>query len=194
MGKYDLTISDIETGVNRFLAEAYATATVSDNPELAYISGGPGAGKTAIEVYLKRQFKMKGERAFEVNSDKIAEFHPQYDEALEELPLECYKITRKFVRPATPKIFDKLMESKINIINENTLDKGEPDIEIARKFKQAGYKITSNIMATDFLESRLSCFEREARTLMAGLTPRGCSMETQTRMYKFFYCRNKRIG
>ena len=136
MGKYELTVYDIETGINRFLAEAYATATVSDNPELVYISAGPGAGKTALEVFFKQMFKAKGERAFTVNSDKIAQFHPQYEDALEELPEECYRITRQFVRPATPRIFEELMNKKISIINENTLDKGEPDIELAKKFKK----------------------------------------------------------
>lgn len=186
MGKYDLTIADIETGINRFLADAYASATVSDNPELIYISAGPGAGKTAVEVHFKKKFKEKGERGFTVNSDKIAEFHPQYEEALEELPEECYRITRQFVRPATPKIFDKLRENKISIINENTLDKGDSDIELAKKFKESGYKISVNIIATDIFESRLSCYEREAAMLLAGLTPRGCSKETQMRMYNSF--------
>lgn len=186
MGKYDLTISDIEVGVKRILTEAYATATVSDNPELVYISAGPGAGKTAIEIYLKQEFRKRGERAFDINSDKIAMFHPQYEDALEELPEECYRITRQFVRPATPMIFDELRKNRIHIINENTLDKGTSDIENARKFKENGYKISANIMATDIFESRLSCYEREANELLIGKTPRGCSKETQQRMYNSF--------
>lgn len=186
MNKYDLTMSDIDIGVKRIITEAYATATISDKPELIYISSGPGAGKTSIEVYFKKRFREKGEKAFDINSDKIAMFHPQYEEALEELPEECYRITRQFVRPATPKIFDELRKSRINIINENTLDKGISDIENATKFKESGYKISANIMATDLFESRLSCYEREANELLIGLTPRGCSKETQERMYNSF--------
>lgn len=186
MEKYNLTQNDIDMGINRILTEAYATATISDEPELAYISAGPGAGKTAIEILLKHKFKEKGVRAFNINSDKIAEFHPQYEEAILELPEECYRITRQFVRPATPIIFDKLRESKISIINENTLDKGITDIENAKKFKQSGYKIFVNIMATDMFESRLSCYERDAKSLSLGLAPRGCSKETQERMYNSF--------
>lgn len=186
MGKYDLTNSDIEYGVNRILTEAYATATISDTPELIFISSGPGSGKTAIEIYLKKSYREKGLRAFDINSDKIATFHPQYEDALEELPEDCYKITRQFVRPATPMIFEDLRNKKITIINENTLDKGKSDIENAKKFKESGYKISVNIMATDIFESRLSCYEREAASLKMGLTPRGCSKETQTRMYNSF--------
>ena len=193
MEKYKLTPTDIKTGINRLLADAYSTATISENPSLVYISAGPGAGKTAIEVFLKKQFKEKGERAYIVNSDKIAEFHPYYEDALEELPEECYRITRQFVRPAAPQIFDELMKNKINIINENTLDKGESDIELAKKFKENGYKISANIIATDIFESRLSCFEREAASLLAGLTPRGCSKETQMRMYNSFVSEVKEL-
>lgn len=186
MGKYDLTMNDIELGIKRILTEAYATATISENPELIYVSAGPGAGKTAIEIYYKKLFKENGERLFDINSDKIAEFHPQYEEALQELPEECYRITRQFVRPATPRIFDELSKTHISIINENTLDKGDYDIANAKKFKENGYKISVCIMATDMFESRLSCYEREANTLLIGLNPRGCSKETQTRMYNSF--------
>lgn len=187
MGKYDLTPLDIEMGINRLLTEAYASATVSTNPTLVYISAGPGAGKTAVESHFKRKFKENGERAYVLNSDKIAEFHPNYEKVLEELsPEEGYRITRQFVRPATPIIFDSLIKKRVSIINENTLDKGESDIELAKKVKENGYKISINIIATDLFESRLSCYEREAAILLAGLTPRGASKETQMRMYNSF--------
>ena len=186
MNKYDLTVTDIDIGVKRILAEAYATASICEKPKIVYITSGPGAGKTSIEVHLKKEFKDQGIKVFDINSDKIAQFHPLYEDALEELPEECYRITRQFVRPATPKVFDELREHKISIINENTLDKGESDIENAKKFKEAGYEISINIMATDILESRLSCFEREANALLMGMQPRGCSKETQNRMYNSF--------
>ena len=187
MSKYELTPADIKLGIDRVLADAYASSTVSDAPTIVYIAAGPGAGKTAVERYFVSKFKHeKGERAYTLNSDRIAEFHPNYDEAIEELPEECYRITRQFVRPATPVIFDELMKSRINLINENLLDKGDYDINIARKLKENGYRISVNIMATDSFEARLSCYERDAAMLSVGLTPRGCSEETQKRMYNSF--------
>ena len=187
MGKYDLTPADLQTGISRVLTEAYASSTISTNPEIIYIVAGPGAGKTSVEAHFKKKFKEKGERAYSINSDQIARFHPYYDDIFaEELPAERYRLTRQFVRPATPIIFDELIKNKINLINENTLDKGESDIELARKLKDNGYRISINIMATELFESRLSCFEREAAMLLAGLTPRGCSKETQLRMYNGF--------
>ena len=46
-----------------------------------------------------------------VDSDKIAEYHPYYDELIfNELPDDVYKITRsEFVRPAGPIIYGELM-------------------------------------------------------------------------------------
>ena len=187
MGKYDLTPADLKTGISRVLTEAYASTTISLNPQIIYIVGGPGAGKTSIEAFFRKKFKEKGERAYSINSDQIARFHPYYDDILaDELPSECYRLTRQFVRPATPILFDELMKNKINLINENTLDKGDSDIDLARKLKNNGYRISINVMSTDLFESRLSCFEREAAMLLAGLTPRGCSKETQVRMYNGF--------
>lgn len=186
MGEYDLTVNDIENGIKRFLSEAYATASVSENPELIFISAGPGAGKTTIENFLKRKLKGKGEKSFEVSSDKVAMYDPRYDDAIEELPEECYRITRQFVRQAMPKIMEELMKHKINIINERTFGRYKEDIDLIKKFRESGYKITSNIIATDIFESRLSCFERDARTLKLGLRPRGCSLENQLRMYNSF--------
>ena len=93
MGKYDLTISDIKVNVDRFLSYIYASARKSENPEIDFIVAGPGAGKSGVESYLKKQLKDKGERCAIVNSDKIAEFHPEYEDAIEELPEVCYKVT-----------------------------------------------------------------------------------------------------
>lgn len=183
MGKYDLKPSDIQFGITRILTEAYATSNVCDEPELIYITGGPGSGKTSVERFLKRNLSNQGKDAFIINSDKIAEYHPQYDEAIEELPEECYRITRQFVRPATPVIYDELRKKRITLLNENTLDHGESDIEQARRFKAAGYKVRVCYMVEDIFETRLCCEERDARTLMLGMTPRGCSKETQERMY-----------
>ena len=80
MSKYELTPADIKLGIDRVLADAYASSTVSDSPTIIYIAAGPGAGKTSIERYFITKFKNeKGERPYVLNSDMIAEFHPNYD-------------------------------------------------------------------------------------------------------------------
>ena len=184
---YEITEEQKINAIRNILLEAYATCTSNDNPELVYITAGPGAGKSTIEKKFKKRIEKKGIIPFIINSDKIASYHPYAKEALKKLlPKQFYKMTRKFVRPAAPVILKELRDAKISLINENTLDHGESDIEQAKAFKDAGYKITVNVIATDIFESRLSCFEREAFSLRQGKVPRGCSKESQERMYNSF--------
>lgn len=186
MDKYQLTELDIQNGINRFLMDIYSTVERSEKPELVIVSAGPGAGKTGVEIFYKKKFKDIGEKVAIVNSDKIAMYHPNYEEALEELPDIFYKTTRQFVRPASSVIYKELREKNINIINENTLDKGESDMDMITKFKEAGYSISVNIVATDIYIARLACFQREAKQLELGETPRGISKANQERMYNAY--------
>lgn len=187
MGKYDLTTEDINKNINRFLTYIYGSAVSSKNPQIFFVVAGPGAGKSGVEAFLKYQLKEKGEKAAVVNSDKIAEFHPAYEDALAELlSEERYRVTRQFVRPATPIIFQELQKYKINILNENIFNKGESDIEFVRSFKEAGYRTSVNMIATDIFINRLSCYEREARALENGDSPRGISKRDHDKMYNAF--------
>ena len=183
---YHLKQEDINHGISRFLMDVYSSSTTSKSPKLIIITAGPGAGKTGIEIFYKKRLKEIGERGAIVNADKIAMYHPYYEQALEELPEECYRITREFVRPAIPIIFEDLRKKKISIINERTLKKGQRDIDLIQQFRNNGYEISINIMATDEYIARLSCYEREAKELELGLIPRGISRQTQELMYNGF--------
>lgn len=185
--QYELTLPQKLDAKRNVLLEAYGTCTASENPELIYITAGPGAGKSSVENHFQDYFSKRGISPFLFNSDMLATYHPYSNELLNKLlPKKFYRITRKFVRPAAPVVLQKLREAKISIINENTLDHGEADIEQTKEFKDAGYKITVNVIATDLFESRLSCFEREARALELGMTPRGISKISHEKMYNSF--------
>lgn len=184
MGEYDLSIGEINLHIERFLTYVYGTAISSEHPEIHFIVGGPGAGKSSLEVFLKKQKHQ--DRPVVVNSDKIAEFHPKYDEIMEKESFEAYTLSRKFVRPATPIIFDNLRKNRINIINENVFNKGESDIEFVQNFKDAGYKTFFHILATDKFLCRLYCFEREVKMLELGLSPRGIDKDSIDNMYNAF--------
>ena len=187
MSKYELSAADIKLGINRVLTEAFASATVSENPKIIYITSGQGGGKTSMALHKKRELKEEGIRAYGIDSDKIAEFHPYNEDLMEELPDVWYEETRKFVRPATPLIFEGLMRSKITLICEKVFNKGEKDFEQIRTLKEYGYKVEVNVIATDLFESRLSCYEREAAMLIAGLQPRGTTTkEKQIKLHNAF--------
>ena len=55
-----------------------------------------------------------------------------------------------------------------------------------KNFKKVGYKVSINILATDIFINRLSCYEREARALEAGDSPRGISKRDHEKMYNSF--------
>lgn len=186
--EFKITLPQKIQSKREVLADAYANCTSDEEPELIYITAGPGAGKSSAERYFQdKLFWTKAIIPFIFNSDKLATYHPKASEALKRLlPQIYYKVTRKFVRPVAPVILEELRNSRISLINENTLDHGESDIEEARKFKEAGYKIKANVIATDIFVSRLSCFEREALDLKRGVTPRGISKESHERMYNSF--------
>ena len=78
-------------------------------------------------------------------------------------------------------------KTEINKIKINDIDK------YFSIMREHGYKVIVNIIATDLFESRLSCYEREAAMLLASLTPRGCSKETQIRMYDAFVPEIKKL-
>ena len=173
LNEYKITMPQKIQSKKEVLDEAYQTCTSDEEPELIYITAGPGAGKSSAERYFqKKLFVNRGIIPFIFNSDKLATYHPKSDEALKTLlPHIYYKVTRWFVRPAAPFILNELRKSKISLINENTLDHGESDIEETKRFKEAGYKVKANVIATDIFVSRLSCFEREAAQLRNGSIP-----------------------
>ena len=191
--KYNLTISDIDTNVSRFLTYIYGTAIRSQNPVVNFIVAGPGAGKTGVEMSIRNELNDSGEKTSSISSDKIAEFHPNYEELKEQDPLTCYTLTRKFVRPAAPKIYGELIKNKVNITSEQTFDKGQDDFDFVETFKKGGYKVNINIIATDILISRLSCYEREALMLQVGETPRAISDVLQEKMYNSFISEIKEL-
>lgn len=170
-----ISTNDFKLGITRVLTDAFASSTVSENPKVIYIVSGQGGGKTSVIRHKKNELKEDGVRAYVIDSDKIAEYHPYYDELIfSELPDNVYKITRsKFVRPAEPLIYGELMKSRITVIKEAVFNKGESDYRQVRTFRENGYGTEINAIATDLLESRLSCYEREAAMLLAGLPPRG---------------------
>ena len=187
LDQFDLTPEEKLGAKKNVLMDVYSSCNSCEKPELIYITAGPGAGKSTVERHFNDKFESEGIFPFTFNSDMLATYHPLSNKLLSKLmPKKYYRVTRRFVRPVTPIILQKLRESKISVINENTLDHGDADIEQAREFKEAGYKITVNIIATDIFESRLSCFEREAVALEVGVTPRGISKESQDKMYNSF--------
>lgn len=197
--KFKLTEQDIHIGIDNFFTQLLVEArrqktdasTLDDlsskTPKISYIIGQPGAGKTSLSNYIKRQTNEKGECVVEVGADKIATFHRDYEELVKLLPDECYVISRQFVKPAHGIIYQKIRDKKINLIRENVFNKGEQDYKSMKEFKDSGYEIEVNIIAVDKYESFLSCIERDIKLLELGYDIRPVSRTNHDKMYEVFF-------
>ena len=192
---YKLDEEDIKVGIEDFFTQLLIEAKkmkkdaknledlASDKPTIIYLTGQPGSGKTTLGKYLQMQLAQQGKCAVEVGSDKIATYHKYYNELLKLLPNECYSLSREFVKPAKPVIFNKLIANKLNILRECSLTKGEKDYNGMQKFIDSGYEVDINIMAVDKYESFLACTERDIKLMELGFDPRPVARANHDRMY-----------
>ena len=192
---YKLDEEDIKVGIEDFFTQLLIEAKrqkkdariledlSSNHPTIMYVTGQPGSGKTTLGKYLQMQCVQKGECAIEVGSDKIATFHKYYNELLKLLPNECYSLSREFVKPAKPVIYDKLIANRLNIVRECSLTKGEKDYKAMQSFIDNGYEVDINVMAVDKYESFLACTERDIKLMELGFDPRPVARANHDRMY-----------
>lgn len=196
--KFKMTGEEMQTGIDDFFTQVLIESrrqkrnvrTLSDlssnNPRLFLVTGQPGAGKTTLAKHIKDKFNNTGECTIEIGSDKIATYHKYYNELLKLLPDECYRISRQFVRPAEKIIVSELIKSKINIVQEISLSKGEEDYKRIQNFRAKGYDVEINVMAVHKYESFLSCIERDIKLLELGYDPRPVARMNHDRMYESF--------
>ena len=196
--KFKMTEEDMQMGIDDFFTQLLIESrrqksdvrTLSDlsssNPKISFITGQPGSGKTTLGKHIKDRMNNTGECAIEIGADKIATYHKYYNQLLKLLPDECYRISRQFVRPAEKIIMGELMKSKINIIQEISLSKGEGDYKRIQDFQDKGYDVELNVMAVNKYESFLSCIERDIKLLELGYDPRPVARINHDRMYESF--------
>lgn len=172
--------------IDKILYTLKLSVKPSNNPTVHFIVAPPGAGKTGLETYLNNEMLTKNEDSIKIGSDKLATYHPDYNEWLQLPPDECYAISRDFTIPASEIIYEDLRKNKINMLFEKTFHKGTSDLEFVKKFKEAGYNVIIDVMATDKYESILSCHERDVKAAEIGILPRPVSRKNFDKMYTTF--------
>lgn len=197
--KYELNNEEFTEGVSNFFTQLLIEAREqkrdvhsmkdlsSKQPTISYLVGQAGSGKTTLRKYIRDEKYVKnGECVVELDADKLATFHKYYDELLKLSPDDCYKITRKFVKPANEVIHKTVIGNRLNVVKEKVMHRGEADYKELAQFKDGRYDVDINIIAIDGAESFLCCIERDIELIKNGLDPRRVTKADHDRMYMPF--------
>lgn len=100
---YDMTEDEIDRYTDIALIDFLMDGNTSKSPEVTFVVGQPGAGKTLLAAFATREIQSRdsnGNLPINLNADKVATYHKYYKELLKYAPEERYNASRKFVNPA----------------------------------------------------------------------------------------------
>ena len=180
--EYLLSESEYKRCKEEILFELLLEGERATFPEVTFVVGQPGAGKTGLSIWSKREVEENSRKCVELNADKIATYHKHYNKLLDLLPEDRLKISREFVNPCYKELQDIMIEKRFNMVMECTLNSSKK-IAMMEQLKNLGYKVNINVLAVDYFESFLSCFEREAEMLKLDIKPRGIDKKNHDDCY-----------
>lgn len=141
----------------------------SKDKKLIIVGGQSGAGKSRIIPVAKQEL---ANNAVIVDFDELRSMNPYYKDVTENYPEIMHKILHSDTNKAKEEILEDVIEEGYNVIYEGALRDTKGFIELAKKFKNGGYTIKMEIMATPKLESYGSTFLRYATALLTDVNPR----------------------
>ena len=122
---YDMTEEEIDRYTDIALIDFLMDGNTSKSPEVTFVVGQPGAGKTLLAAFATREIQSRDSNEnlpINLNADKVATYHKYYKELLKYAPEERYNASRKFVNPAIKEIQEKLIDKDISMVMECTLN------------------------------------------------------------------------
>ena len=152
---------------------AYIAITTGESPsndkKLIIVGGQSGAGKSRVMSTAKKELN---DNAIIVDYDELRSMHPYYKDVAKNYPEITHRILHGDTNKVKNKIIDELINNNYNVIYEGALRDTDGFIDLAKKFKDNGYKIKMDIMAVPKLESYGATFVRYATSLITGTTAR----------------------
>ena len=173
---YDMTEEEIDRYTDIALIDFLMDGNTSKSPEVTFVVGQPGAGKTLLAAFATREIQSRDSNEnlpINLNADKVATYHKYYKELLKYAPEERYNASRKFVNPAIKEIQEKLIDKDISMVMECTLNSNKK-LALMDRIRKRGYKSNVKVMVVNEFESRMSTMEREAQMLKYGIMEKYC--------------------
>ncbi|MBQ8451755.1 MAG: zeta toxin family protein [Clostridia bacterium] len=162
--KYGKTIDDYNIKGEEFekvLENIFQSQICSISPQkhpIAIVAGGqPGAGKTSI---IGNSISYLNENTAIIDNDIYRHSHPAVAEINENYPELFTDLTDQLSFAATPRMIDKMIEGKYNIILHQTLKNNFIVDNAIAKLKKAGYIVIVRALAVSDFESKMSMIER----------------------------------
>ncbi|HEU4426194.1 MAG TPA: zeta toxin family protein [Pilimelia sp.] len=143
-----------------------AGATTQQHPVVVFVGGQTGAGKTAITDMIKLALEQRG-RYINVNMDFYNPYHPAFDrlQAADETTASAH------VRPDGEVWWDKAqgyaIEHRNDVVLETAMRTAAEFEDIAARFRAAGYRVETAIVAVPEASSRLGVLDRFWREVEA---------------------------
>jgi predicted ABC-type ATPase len=141
----------------RFKSELAAESKAVEQPIFVLVGGQPGAGKSKLTALIKNALD---NNAIILDADLFRPKHPKYSQMVETAPLKVFDLAREDVNEWLRQAGDFAIANKRNVIMDGTLRDKDHTVRLAETYRQAGYKIELNIVATHERNSHTSIFER----------------------------------
>ncbi|MBR2786878.1 MAG: zeta toxin family protein [Clostridia bacterium] len=140
----------------------------SNDKTLIIVGGQSGAGKLRLRKLTQKQLP----DGIVVDFDELKALHPSYKTVNELYPEKTHVILHRDTNEVKNRVLDYLIKEGYDVIYEGALRDTKGFVDLARNFKENGYKIKMNVMAVPKLESFGSTFFRYAFELLSDRTPR----------------------
>jgi hypothetical protein len=131
-------------------------------PQLRYIGGQPGAGKSALQARVVHALAERdgAQAVVEINNDRYRVYHPRYRQLQAEDDQLASFYTNVDCDAWIAQALDLAEQVKPHVLLESSLRRPDSIIETSARFRAAGFRPALDVVAAHEFVSRLSIAQR----------------------------------
>lgn len=142
----------------RIERERFGDSAPVENPQVVITGGQPGSGKSKLLEQAKELFS--DGNVVVINGDDLRNFHPHAREILKHDDSKFAERTDPDSREWTKKLFERVIETRRNIVFESTMREAGPISKTMKLLRESGYRLTARVVATHERYSITGIFRR----------------------------------